>query len=98
MAHTTNVSPFAPIEVQFVSPLATAITASRNNPLILLDSQGRRISGTLTYLAATQILRFKPISPLQAGQRYRVQLAPTLWDAAGNLLANAVEWAFTTAK
>ena len=92
----TDVSPFAPIEVQFVSSVPAA--ALRSNPLMVLDSQRQAVTGTLSYISDTQILRFKPNRPLQAGQHYQVQLAATLRDGAGNPLAGAVEWSFTTAK
>jgi len=96
MAEATEVSPFAPIEVQFVSPIATA--ALQTNPLSLLNAQGQTLTGAFTYLAETQILRFKPNLPLQAGQRYQARLAAALRDTTGNALASLYTWSFTTAK
>jgi hypothetical protein len=55
------------------------------------------VTGTVTYNAASRIATFTPASNLAAGTTYTATITTGVKDLAGNALASAFTWTFTTA-
>lgn len=60
-----------------------------------LSSSGK-LSGHVSYDSRTRTATFLPSSPLQPGVSYTVKLGTAIADMAGNSLAQAYVWKFTT--
>jgi hypothetical protein len=54
------------------------------------------VAGTVTYSASPALARFVPASPLAAGTTYTATITTGARDVAGNALAGAHVWNFTT--
>ncbi len=54
------------------------------------------VAGTLSYDPATWTITFTPDAPLASNTTYTATLTTTLKDLAGNMLAEAYVWSFTT--
>ncbi|MFN0030176.1 MAG: DUF4082 domain-containing protein [Acidimicrobiales bacterium] len=79
-----------------------AIAATFNEPIdpaglsmILRDSLGVNVAGTVTYDAVGFTGRFAPSAPLSPGSVYAASVSAR--DAVGNVMASPYSWSFTTA-
>lgn len=100
---TSNVSSDATITVMFnrpVVPLVAVSDPARDDlphPLTLVRaSDGMPVEGSGEWLN-TSIYLFRPSQRLQAGQRYRGQVAAGLADTTGGVLSEEYSWSFTVA-
>ena len=72
---------------------ATVTTAS----FTLSGPGATAVTGTIAYVDLTGIATFKPASALAANTTFTARLTSGVRDLAGNALANAFVWTFTTA-
>jgi len=54
------------------------------------------VNGTVSYDASAEIARFTPVPPLPASTSYTAMITTGATDMAGNALASAHSWSFTT--
>jgi Listeria/Bacterioides repeat/Listeria/Bacterioides repeat/Listeria/Bacterioides repeat/Listeria/Bacterioides repeat len=90
----TNVSPSASITTTFSKAMnPTTITSSS----FTLKQGATAVAGTVTYNATTNIASFKPNTALASSAAYTATISTDVADVAGNHLATAYTWSFTTA-
>jgi hypothetical protein len=89
-------------------PVITATFSKAMNPATIdspattftLTSSGGSVSGTVTYVVATNIATFTPSNPpnppLQASTTYTATITTGVTDTFGNMLAANFVWMFTT--
>lgn len=94
-AGSTNVSPAATATVTFSEPMDPA-TINTTTFSLKVTSGGAAIPGTVTYTAATRTAEFKPTSPLPNPVNITATITTGAKDLAGNALASAFTWSFTT--
>src|SRR6202790_3281319 len=70
--------------------------ATINNSTFTLSSGGARVSGQVTYIAATKIATFQPAASLAPGTTFTATIATGANDTFGNALAASFVWSFTT--
>lgn len=76
--------------------LASSVTAAA--VVVEQVSTSAVVAGAVTYDTVARRLRFQPLAPLAPGSSYRATVAAgAVVDLAGNPLAAAVVWTFTTA-
>ncbi len=77
---------------------STTVTASGTFTLAVAGAGGAAVTGTVTYVAATNTAAFAPTANLLPSTQYTVTITSAAQNPAGNsLLTNAV-WSFTTGK
>lgn len=54
------------------------------------------VSGSISYNAATRTATFTPDAPLKPGSAFTVSLTTSITDSAGNALASAFRWRFSS--
>src|SRR4051812_20182521 len=64
----------------------------------LLDAQSSPLAGTVEYDQFARRAVFRPAHPLAANSEYRARITPAALDLAGNALATAYEWTFSTSS
>ena len=91
-ASASAVAPPAAITVTFSEPIdaATVTTAS-----FTVNAAGVPVAGSVS--ASGVMASFVPAAPLAAGTAYTANVSAAVKDAAGNPLATALAWSFTTA-
>src|ERR1700682_5543392 len=70
--------------------------ATINTSTFTLTSGGARVSGQVTYVAATNIATFGPSASLAPGTTLTVTITTGANDSFGNALAASFVWSFTT--
>jgi len=70
--------------------------ATINTSTFTLTSGGARMSGQVTYVAATNIATFGPSASLAPGTTFTVTITTGANDTFGNALAASFVWSFTT--
>jgi methionine-rich copper-binding protein CopC len=89
----TNVSTTTAISAVFSEPLdSTTLTGASFS----LTNASGEVAATITYDSATRTATLQPQQPLAAGTVYSARIIGVK-DMAGNELADAVSWSFTTA-
>jgi hypothetical protein len=93
-ANATSVSVNANLTATFSEP----ITAATLTPATFTLMQGTTpVIGTVAYAATTSTATFTPTNPLALNTLYKATLTTNIKDLAGNALATADTWSFTTA-
>ena len=86
--------------------VSTAVAATFSEPInaltltaatFRLAAGANAVTGTVAYATGTSTATFTPSVPLTAGTAYTATLTPGVQDPAGNALAKAFSWSFTTA-
>lgn len=72
--------------------------ATLSGTTFTLESAGGAVSGTVTYDSASNTATLNPASDLAAGITYTATVTTGAKDLAGNALASAKTWTFTTAS
>lgn len=92
-----------PADGAFGVPTTTVITATFSEPVfgvspltMTVDRGGISIAGTASYDALTRTATFQPFSPLMTGRVHTVTFLAGITDLAGNPLAAAPFWQFST--
>src|ERR1700726_595768 len=70
--------------------------ATINTSTFTLSSGGARVSGQVTYVAATKIATFQPAASLAPGTPFTATITTGANDPYGNALAASFVWSFTT--
>ena len=92
---STNVPGTTTVSATFSEPMAPA---SLTGSLTLTDTTtSSAVAGSLTYDGPSQTLTFTPSSALAAGHNFSATQSTAATDLAGNHLASAVTWTFSTA-
>jgi len=89
-----NVNPASWIRIEFNEPLDPGSVNISN--VILEDSDGITISGTVEYDSDNNTIVYKPASHLLLNTEYTVTLTTGITDKAGNPVETQVSWSFTT--
>ena len=93
-ANATGVAVSANLTATFSEPIdATTLTAAT----FTVTQGSTPVAGAVTYVAGTSIATFTPTSPLSFNTAYTANLSTGIKDLAGNGLAAAKTWSFTTA-
>lgn len=92
---TNGVAPNRAIDVQFSTDMDSS-TINSKTFLLAKASDGGAVSGTVTYDAANRVASFKPAADLSTSTAYNATITTGAADAAGNHLANAFAFNFTT--
>ena len=86
-----------------VNTLVAASFSEAMDPLSITTSTvllacpvGTNVSGTVAYAVAGNVATFTPSSPLPSGTTCRATITTGARDLAGNALASAYTWSFTT--
>ncbi len=91
----TNVAGTTTVSATFSEPMAAA---SLTGSLTLTDTTtSGAVAGSLAYDGPSQTLTFTPSSALAAGHNFSATQGTAATDLAGNHLASAVTWTFSTA-
>ena len=91
----TNVPGTTTVSATFSEPMASA---SLTGSLTLTDTTtSSAVAGSLAYDGPSQTLTLTPSSALAAGHTFRATQGTAATDLAGNHLASAVTWTFSTA-
>jgi hypothetical protein len=90
-AGATSISTATTISVTFSEPMNQAQTAAAFS----LSGPGGAVAGSTSWSGNT--LRFTPSGGLAAGTVYTAVVSTAAADVAGNTLAGAQVWSFTTA-
>ena len=94
---TTNVGFNAPVVIQFNEEMQPAtITTGVGGTVLVNDSLGNLVAGTITYDASTNKASFVPTAPFKANSVYRVTITTDPKDLSGNSLAVFTPVSFTT--
>ncbi|NJL57573.1 DUF4082 domain-containing protein, partial [bacterium] len=91
----TNVPLNTDITVTFSEPMDTA-TINSTNITLRVDGSGSALPANVTYNAGSNTATLNPDVDLIAGTVYQAQVSTAVTDAAGNALASAATWTFTT--
>ncbi|ABQ27183.1 Ig-like domain-containing protein [Geotalea uraniireducens] len=92
--NATDVPVGSSISVSFSEALATSsVTASS---VVLTDTAGQPVPGSVTIAADRKGITFKPTSALARGAAYTLTVTAAITDAAGNSLAAPYDVFFTT--
>ena len=92
---STNVPGTTTVSATFSEPMAPA---SLTGSLTLTDTTtSSAVAGSLAYDGPSQTLTFTPSSALAAGHNFSATQSTAATDLAGNHLASAVTWTFSTA-
>ena len=92
---STGVDRAASVRATFDEPLdASTVTGGS---VQLRDALGALVPATVGYTAATRTATLAPTAPMAAGAQYTATVTTGVEDAAGNALAQARTWSFTTA-
>lgn len=94
VANATGVPAGASVTIAFSEALTSATV--NGSTITLKDPAGRTISAAVTYSTGNRMATLTPNSPLAASTKYIVTVGG-IADLAGNAMANAYSWAFTTA-
>jgi hypothetical protein len=70
--------------------------ATISNSTFTLTLNGASVSGTVTYVVATQIATFTPLATLAASTTFNATITTGAADTFGNTLATNKMWTFTT--
>jgi hypothetical protein len=89
----TDVGATTTISATFSEPINSATVTGAS---FTLTSASGAVAATITYDSATRTATLQPHAPLAAGTTYLARIAGVT-DLAGNELADAVSWNFTTA-
>ena len=89
----TNISATTAISATFSEPIDSATVTGAS---FTLTSASGAVAATITYDIATRTATLQPHAPLAAGTTYTARIAGVS-DMAGNELADAASWSFTTA-
>jgi len=81
------------ISAVFNEPLDPATV---NTTSMMLMRGAEPVSGTVSYSGVTAV--FDPLTSLLPGTIYRVELAPSITDQAGNVMTNAYHWSFAVGE
>lgn len=89
----TGVAVSSVITVMFSEPMDASTITSAN---VTLKIGGTAVTGTVTYDAATYTATFTPDAPLSNSTTYTTSVSTGVKDLAGNAMAAAKTWTFTT--
>ncbi len=81
------------ISATFDSPLDLA---SLNDSIVVTDTQGNQISGTISNNITLNSLFFKPTTNLFPNTVYNAVIKQSVKDTSGNTLGNEFQWSFMT--
>ena len=70
--------------------------ATINTTTFTLSTNGANVSGTVSYVAATDVATFTPTTALAASTTFTVTITTGVMDTFGNALAADKVWTFTT--
>ncbi len=85
-------------------PIATfsegmnSMTVIAAGTITVAATGGAAVPGTVTYIAATNTVKFAPTATLLPSTQYTVTITTSAQSAAGNALASNYVWRFTTGK
>lgn len=82
------------VVADFSEPLDSASVSAAS--FALADAASAPVSGTVTLSASGTTATFAPVAPLAPSATYTATLTTAVRDVAGNALAAAVSWSFTT--
>jgi hypothetical protein len=91
-----NVATGTSVSALFSEPLDS--TSVNTSTFILKGSDGKVISGTVSYEEDNNLARFTPEAPLSYSTLYTASLTTGIKDVAGNTLESSYTWSFTTAS
>jgi len=91
--NAANVSLYQPLSATFSEPISP--TTISTSTFTLVNASGPA-AGTVTYDDATRTATFTPAPSLAPTTRYTATLDTGITDRAGNPLASAYAWSFTT--
>jgi hypothetical protein len=90
----TNVSVSSPVTITFSEAMDPATITNAN--LKVVDALLSSVSGTVAYDSASNTATFTPSSSLTFTALYTASVSTGVQDVAGNALASAYTWTFTT--
>jgi len=108
---TETIAPFVifkvPGDASFKVVRTTVITAMFSQPmdpativnkpvLLVVDSNGNPVAGTVGYVDINNLATFSPAAALNTDTTYTVTLSTEVKDLAGHNLTSPVSWSFTT--
>jgi hypothetical protein len=94
LAGELNVSVTTAITATFSEPMDAS---TLNNATVRLENSTASITGAVTYDSVTRTVTFDPVSDLEYNETHTATITTAVQDLAGNNLASAVAWNFTTA-
>jgi len=92
-ASATGVPLTSSVQAQFGSSLQSSSITSSN---FTLTAGGVAVSGTVSFNAATKVMRFVPVGELSNNTLYTARVRAGIQDSSNNSLASDYSWTFTT--
>jgi Ice-binding-like/Bacterial Ig-like domain len=80
------------------SEAMNSMTVTAAGTIAVVATGGVAVPGTVTYVAATNTVKFAPTGTLLPSTQYTVTITTSAQSAAGNGLASNYVWSFTTGK